>query len=49
MRNCIECNTEKEITQFYKRRIICIECNKDLIIENKVCSKCNEDLKNREL
>jgi len=45
MRNCIECNTEKEITQFYKRRIICIECNKDLIIEHKVCSKCNEDLK----
>lgn len=41
MRFCIECEKEKEINRFYKRRNICIDCNIEVTIKTKKCSKCN--------
>ena len=41
MRVCIECKKEKEISLFYKRRNICIDCNIEVTIKTKKCSKCN--------
>ena len=40
MRRCLECNKDKELKFFYKRRVICIECDIKPEIKNKTCVKC---------